>query len=110
MIGFIVNMLITALVVFLCAKFFSGISVKSYGWACVVAIVLAVLNALVSLIPIPGFGGGVVAFVVGLLVDACVIWLADKLLDSFYVDGYKWCLVLAAVLSLVSALIGGIAF
>ncbi len=106
MIGFIVNLLITALVVFLCAKYLPGISVKSYGWAIVVALVIAVLNALVSLLPIPGFGGGLVAFIVGLLIDAFVIWLADKLLDSFKVDGYKWCVILAAIMALVSAVLG----
>ena len=106
MIGFIVNLLITALVVFLCAKYLPGISVKSYGWAIGVALVIAVLNALVSLLPIPGFGGGLVAFIVGLLIDAFVIWLADKLLDSFKVDGYKWCVILAAIMALVSAVLG----
>jgi Cd2+/Zn2+-exporting ATPase len=68
--------------------------------------VIAVLNALVSLLPIPGCGGGLVAFIVGLLIDAFVIWLADKLLDSFNVDGYKWCVILAAIMALVSAVLG----
>ena len=108
MLGFIINLLVTALIVFLCAKFLPGISVKSYGWACVVALVLAVLNALVSLIPIGGFGGGVVAFVIGLLVDACLIWLADRFLNSFKVDGFKWCIILAAILALCSAVLGGV--
>ncbi len=109
MLGFIINLLITALVVFLCAKYLPGISVKSYGWAIVVALVLALLNALVSwLLPLEGFGGGIVAFAIGLLLDACLIWLADKFLDSFSVDGYKWCLILAAILALVSSVLGGV--
>ena len=112
MIGFIINLLITALVVFLCAKFLKGISVKSYWSACIVALVLAILNALaawrVGFLGLPAWGSGLIAFAINLCINAGLIMLADKMLGGFKVDGFKWALVLALVCALVSAVLGGV--
>ncbi|MBR3566544.1 MAG: phage holin family protein [Paludibacteraceae bacterium] len=108
---FIINLLITALVVFLCAKFMSGVTVKSFGWAIVVALVLACLNALVAWLfsgLLEGVGGGVLGFVVGLLIDTGLIMLADKLMDNFKVDGFKSAIIMAAISMLVSSVLGGV--
>ncbi|MBQ8100092.1 MAG: phage holin family protein [Paludibacteraceae bacterium] len=110
--GFIINLLITALVVFLCAKYLKGISVNGYKSACIVALVLAVLNALASwllgLLGMPSWGSGLIAFAVNMCINAGLIMLADKMLDGFKVDGFKWALVLALICALVSALVGGV--
>lgn len=45
---FILNLLATALVIFLCAKFMPGVTVKNFWWAIVVALVIAGLNVLVG--------------------------------------------------------------
>ncbi len=112
MIGFIINLLITALVVFLCAKFLKGISVKSYWSACIVALVLAILNALAAwllgMLGLPAWGSGLIAFAINLCINAGLIMLADKMLGGFKVDGFKWALVLALVCALVSAVLGGV--
>ena len=112
MLGFIVNLLITALVVFLCAKLMKGISVKSYWSACIVALVLAVLNALASwllgLLGLPAWGSGLIAFAITLCINAGLIMLADKMLSGFKVDGFKWALLLALICALVSAVLGGV--
>lgn len=109
---FIINLLITALVVFLCAKFMPGVTVKNFWWAIVVALVLAGLNVLVawlmSLLGIGGVGEGVVGFIVGLLIDTCLLLLADRFIDNFKIDGWKWALAVAAVSMLVSAVLGGV--
>ncbi|MBR1809929.1 MAG: phage holin family protein [Paludibacteraceae bacterium] len=112
MLGFIINLLITALVVFLCAKFLKGISVKGYWSACIVALVLAVLNALASwllgLLGLPAWGSGLIAFCINMCINAGLIMLADKLLSGFKVDGFKWALCLALICALVSAVLGGV--
>ena len=112
MLGFIINLLITALVVFLCAKFLKGISVKGYWSACIVALVLAVLNALASwllgLLGLSAWGSGLIAFAVNMCVNAGSIVLADKLLKDFKVDGFKWALCLAVICALVSSILGGV--
>lgn len=110
--GFIINLLVTALVVFLCAKFMSGISVKSYGSACGVALVLAILNAitgwLLGLLGLPVWGCGLIAFAISMCINAGLIMLADNMLDSFKVKNFKWALALAVVCALVSSVIGGV--
>ena len=112
MLTLVINLLITALVVFLCAKFMPGVTVKSFGWAFVVAIVVAVLNVLVtwlmSLLGIGAVGSGVIGFCIGLAVDTCIILLADRLMDNFSVQNWKWALAVAAVSMLVSAVLGGV--
>ena len=108
----IINLLITALVVFLCAKFMPGVSVKNFWWAIVVAIVLALLNVLVawllSLLSISNLGTGFIGFAVGLLIDTCVLLLADRLMDNFKIDNWKWALAVACVSALVSSILGGV--
>lgn len=108
----ILNLLITALVVFLCAKFMPGVTVKNFWWAIVVAIVLALLNVcvswLMSLLSISSIGEGIIGFVVGLLIDTGLLILADKLLDNFSIQNWKWAMAVAAVSMLVSSIIGGV--
>ena len=112
LLSFIINLLITALVVFLCAKYLKGISVNGYKSACIVALVLAVLNALatwlMTLIGLPRWGSGLIAFAINMCINAGIIMLANKMLDNFSVKGFKWALILALICALVSSLIGGV--
>ena len=112
MLTLLINLLITALVVFLCAKFMPGVTVKSFGWAFVVAIVLAVLNVLVTWLMtklgLGPVGEGAIGFLIGLTLDTCLILLADKLMGSFSVQNWKWALAVAAVSMFVSAVLGGV--
>ncbi|MGV0997570.1 phage holin family protein [Empedobacter falsenii] len=46
--GFIINLLVSALVVFGLANILPGVSVKGYGSAIIVALVIGLLNAIVK--------------------------------------------------------------
>ncbi len=109
---FVYNLLITALVVFLCAKFMPGVTVKNFWWAIVVALVLAGLNVLVTWLmkslSIGDLGEGLIGFVIGLLIDTGLLLLADRLIDNFKIQNWKWAMFVAAVSMLVSSVLGGV--
>ncbi len=103
----IVNLLISALAVYFTAWMLPGITVKSYGAAVGVALVIAVLNVLVKpllvLLTIP-----VTALTLGLfllVIDAIIVLLAGKLLSSFQVGGFWWALLFSVIVSVVTNLL-----
>lgn len=108
----IINVLITALVVFVCAKIMKGVQVKGYWSACIVAIVLACLNALASWLlarlSLDKIFTGAIGFAINLCLNAAIIYIASGMLDSFQVKNYKWALGLALVCAFTSSLFGGI--
>ena len=103
----IVTLLISALAVYFTAWLLPGITVKSYGAAVGVALVIAVLNVLVKpllvLLTIP-----VTALTLGLfllVIDAIIVLLAGKLLSGFQVGGFWWALLFSVIVSVVTNLL-----
>lgn len=103
----LINLLISALAVYLTAWLLPGISVKSYWAAIGVAIVIGLLNVLVKplltvlTIPVTVITLGLFLFVI----DALVVMLASKLLDSFQVNGFWWALLFSIIVSVVTNLL-----
>lgn len=97
----IIKMFITAAVVLFLAELLPGITVKSYTSAIWVAIALAFLRIFVRpliiilTLPITIFTLGLFLFVI----NACIILLADKMIDGFAVDGFWWALFFSLLLS-----------
>ncbi|MBQ7448678.1 MAG: phage holin family protein [Paludibacteraceae bacterium] len=112
LLGFVINLLITALVIFLAAKWMKGVQVNGYGSAICVGLMLALLNFCASwlfeLIGLPRMSTGLITFVVNMCINAGLILLADKFMDSFKVDGFKNAFILALILAFTSAFIGGV--
>ena len=108
--GFIVNLLVSALIVFGLANVLPGVSVKGYGSAILVAVVIGFLNAfikpIISLISLP-----VTILTLGLfsfVITAIIILLASSIMgDSFHVDGFWYALLFGIVLAVVNSLVGG---
>ena len=108
--GFIINLLVSALVVFGFANILPGVSVKGYGSAVIVAIVIGLLNAIVKpvlkfiSIPVTILTLGLFSFVI----TAIIILLASAIMgDSFHVDGFWYALLFGVVLAIVNSLVGG---
>jgi putative membrane protein len=84
-----------------------GIKFDSFWTAIVVAIVLAVLNAIIKPIlifltlPITLLTFGLFLFVI----NALIILLAERLVRGFTVDGFWWALLFSLLLSLLSSLL-----
>lgn len=108
--GFIINLLVSALVVFGLANILPGVSIKGYGSAIIVALVIGLLNAIVK--PVLSFiSFPITVLTLGLfslVITAIIILLASAIMgDSFHVDGFLYALIFGVVLAIVNSLIGG---
>jgi putative membrane protein len=91
----------------LVAYILPGAHIATFGTALLLALVLAILNAVVRpiliLLTIP-----VTILTLGLfliVIDTLIILLASAILGGFQVDGFLWALVFSVLLSLVSGII-----
>ena len=106
----LINLLVTALIVFLLSNFLPGVSVDGFGSSIIVVIVLAVLNFLVKpilqiiSIPITILTLGLFLFVI----NALIILLCSKMVDGFHVDGFWSALLFSLVLSIVQSIVGSL--
>lgn len=108
--GFIINLLVSALIVFGLSSILPGVSIKGFGSAIIVAIVIGLLNAFIKPIldflsfPITFLTLGLFSFVI----TAVIILLASAVMgDSFHVDGFWYALLFGVVLGIVNSAIGG---
>lgn len=106
----LINLLVTALIVFLLSNFLPGVSVDGFGSSIIVVIVLAVLNFLVKpilqiiSIPITILTLGLFLFVI----NALIILLCSKMVSGFHVDGFWSALLFSLVLSIVQSIVGSL--
>ena len=105
--GFIIKLLLTGLAVVLASYFLPGVHVDGFGTALIVAIVLAILNAIVRpilvLLSLP-----ITILTLGLfllVINALIILGADALISGFEVDGFLWALIFSLVLSVITYII-----
>jgi len=103
----IIRILLTAVAVFLIAKFLPGVSVAGYGTAIIVAVVLALLNLIVKpilvLLTLP-----VTILTLGLfllVINAIIILLADSFISGFGVDGFWIALIFSLLLSIFQSIL-----
>lgn len=105
--GFIVKILLTGVAALLAAYLLPGVQIDGFGAALILAVVLALLNAVVRpilvILTIP-----VTVLTLGLfllVINALIILLADYLIGGFDVDGFLWALIFSLVLSLIEAVL-----
>ena len=101
------RIIVVSIVAFGLSYLLEGIKFDSFWTAIIVAIVLAILNAIVKPIlilftlPITVFTFGLFLFVI----NALIILLAEKLVSGFQVDGFWWALLFSLLLSLLTSLL-----
>ncbi|KAA9346049.1 phage holin family protein [Adhaeribacter soli] len=105
--GFIIKLLLTAVAVVLSAYLLPGVNVAGFGTALIVALVLAVLNAIVRpilvLLSLP-----ITFLTLGLfllVINALIILLADAIVPGFEVNGFIWALIFSIILSIITTII-----
>lgn len=109
--GLILQILVSSIAVYFTAWLLPGISVKSYGSAILVAIVLGLLNAFVKPVlqflslPITVITLGLFLFVINALVIMLASWLLG---ESFHVKSFWWALLFSIIVSFISSLLGGL--
>jgi len=103
---FIIKILLTAISVVILAKILPGVGVESYGTAIIVAIVLALLNFIVKpilvILTLP-----VTIITLGLfllIINACIILLADYFIGGFSVVNIWWALLFSLLLSILQSI------
>lgn len=103
----IIRLLLNAIAVFVLANVLNGVNVNGYATAIVVALVLSILNLIVKPIlviftlPITIVTLGLFMFVI----NACIVLLADKFVDGFYVDSFWVALLFSVLLSILQSLL-----
>lgn len=103
----IIKILISAVAVFVTAYVLKGVTVKSFGNAILVAIVLGIINAIVRpvfvFLTIP-----VTILTLGLfllVINALLIMLVDAILSGFKVKNFWWALLFSIILSIVNGIL-----
>lgn len=105
--GFVLRLVLNALVLLLVAHLIQGIHVRSFGAALIAALVLGLLNALVRpvlfllTLPINILTLGLFTFVI----NACILWLAAALVPGFAIDHFLAAILAAVVMALINMLI-----
>ncbi len=105
--NFLIRILITALVAFGLAYLLEGVHMDQFTTALLLALVLAVLNAIVKpilvILTLP-----ITILTLGLFllaINAAIILIGDYFLDGFKVDGFWWALLFSILLSIVSSIL-----
>jgi putative membrane protein len=104
---FLIRMILTGGIAFALAHFLPGIHIDTFWTAIVVALVLAILNAIVKPIlilltlPITILTFGLFLFVI----NAIIILMAGSFIDGFSVDGFWWALLFSLLLSVITSLL-----
>ena len=106
---FLIQIIISALSVFVTSYILPGIKIDGFSTALVVAVVLAILNVFLKPVLIL-FSIPVTIFTLGLfllVINALLILIASKLVSGFQVNGFWSALVFSIVLSVINAILGG---
>ena len=105
---FIVNILITAVAVYIISKLLSPyVAINSFATAIIFALVLAVLNFIVKpLIIILTLPVTIVTLGLFLLViNVLIILLADKFVSGIKIDGFLWAFIFGILLSVITTVL-----
>ncbi|WP_194766911.1 phage holin family protein [Tamlana sp. I1] len=103
----ILNLLLTAVAVFVLAHVLSGVTVDSYVTAIIVSVILAVLNFFIKPILVI-FTLPITILTLGLfllIINAVIILLASNLIDGFSVSSIWTAILFSILLSILESLL-----
>ena len=105
----IIKILISAVAFFVGAQILSGVTIKNFVYALLVAVVVGILNITLG-VGLKIITLGLLSFgIFTLFLDAILILVADWFLDEFKVKNFWWALGLAAIVAIINS-IGGVFF
>ncbi len=108
--NFIIRLLITAVVAFILPKFLTGVHIDGFQTAIVFAIVLGILNLIVTpILKLLGLPLTIITLgLFSLVINAIVILLADHFIDGMNIDGFWWAFFFSIALSFITSLLDSI--
>jgi len=98
--GAFIHVAITTVAVLAAAYLLSGVYVKDWKSAAVVAVALSLLNATIG-----NFLDFVTLGIMTFIVNSIVILITSKFVNDFKVNNFWWALIMALIISIVSTLI-----
>lgn len=105
--NFLVRLLVNALIIMGAAYLLNGVTIKDFSRAVILAVLLAVLNstlgAILSFVTAPI--NWITLGLVGLLIDAVMIRIADYFMSGFQTRNFWWALLLALIISVANAIL-----
>ena len=107
MADFLWNILLLSVSVFLVAQLLPGIRLKNFGTAIVVALVYSLINYIIGWflviisLPFMFITFGLFKFVI----NAFLLWITDKLLEDFEIDGIGSTLFAAFLISVLDSIL-----
>jgi len=108
--GFLVNLLINGLAVYITARVLPGVSVDSFVTAIIVSVVLALVNTFIKpilfILTLPATILTLGLFT--LVINALMIFLVATFVPGFHVNGFWSALFFSLILSLVSSVLRGL--
>jgi putative membrane protein len=109
LVGIVIAGVIGGIVIWIVSSLNLGLWVSGFVAAFIAAIVIAIIGAVIrwvlAAIGVPN-PGGIVGFVVRLIVAAVLLMIADKLLAGLTVHGFKGAIIAALAISVISWLLG----
>ncbi len=106
--NFIIELLVNAGILFLLAYIMPSVTIKNYGTAIIVALVVGILNATVGLLlrlPLNIVTLGLLSLVIRLLVTALMIKVADKIFSGFDIKGFSPAIIIAVVIAIAGSIL-----
>lgn len=106
----ILSWLILSLAVWVTAMILPGFHVRSFGGAILVAAIFGILNFLLgwlffAVFTIATLGlAWLLAFITRWIINAIMLKITDSLTDALTIDGFKWALIGALVMSVLGTL------
>jgi putative membrane protein len=107
MINLIWTLLLLSVAVFLVAQLLPGIRLKNFGTAVIVAVVYSLISYLLGSIllflalPFMIITFGLFKFVI----NAFLLWITDKLMDDFEIDGIGTTLLAAVLITIMDSVL-----
>jgi putative membrane protein len=105
---FVIDLLLNAVVLFILSVLIPSVTIKNYGTAIWVALVIGLLNATIGFairLPLNILTLGLITFLVRLFVSAIMIKLADTLFPGFKVNGWIPALIIAICMAIAGTLL-----
>ena len=104
---FLWNILILSLAIFLVARLLPGIHLKGFGTAVIVALVYSLINYLIGwlllLLTLPAL---IITFgLFKFVINAFLLWMTDKLIDDFKIEGVGTTLIAAFLITLIDSIL-----
>lgn len=101
------NILLLSCAIFLVARLLPGIHLKGFGTAIIVALVYSLINYLIGwlllLLTLPAL---IITFgLFKFVINAFLLWITDKLIDDFEIDGLGTTLIAAFLITAIDSIL-----